>query len=123
MERAVPILPADDLAVAKAFYVERLGFTISFEASVDGHSGLLGVARGSIALTLDCPMSGHGRQACVALEVADADACGRRATNRGGRGPSTWSTRSATPCSSSVRRRRPDHLGSSRGGRGPRRGV
>jgi uncharacterized glyoxalase superfamily protein PhnB len=25
-------------------------------------------------LTLDCPMSGHGREACVSLEVEDADA-------------------------------------------------
>ncbi len=74
MERAVPILPADDLVVAKAFYLERLGFTLLFEASDDGRSGLLGLARGTIRLTLDCPMAGHGRQACVALEVADADA-------------------------------------------------
>ena len=74
MERAVPILPADDLVVAKAFYLERLGFTLLFEASDDGRSGLLGLARGTIRLTIDSPMAGHGRQACVALEVADADA-------------------------------------------------
>jgi catechol 2,3-dioxygenase-like lactoylglutathione lyase family enzyme len=74
MEIAVPILPADDLATARAFYVDRLGFTVTFEASVDGHTGLLGIARGTIRLTLDCPMDGHGRAACVALEVADADA-------------------------------------------------
>lgn len=77
MERAVPILPTDDLAVARAFYVDRLGFRVTFAASADGHVGLLGVARGGIALTLDCPMAGHGRHACVALEVADADACYR----------------------------------------------
>ncbi len=74
MERAVPVLPADDLRVAKAFYVDRLGFTIRFEASDDGRQGLLGLERGSICLTLDCPMSGHGRDACVSLEVDDADA-------------------------------------------------
>ena len=74
MECAVPILPADDLAVARAFYVDRLGFAVTFEASEDGHNGLLGLARGTIRLTLDCPMPGHGRDACVALEVADADA-------------------------------------------------
>ncbi len=73
MERAVPVLPVDDLRVAREFYVDRLGFSATFEASDDGRTGLLGVARGGIALTLDCPMEGHGRHACVSLEVADAD--------------------------------------------------
>jgi catechol 2,3-dioxygenase-like lactoylglutathione lyase family enzyme len=35
MERAVPILPTDDLAAAKAFYVDGLGFRVTFEASED----------------------------------------------------------------------------------------
>lgn len=74
MERAVPILPADDLAVARDFYVTKLGFQVAWEASDDGRTGLLGVARGAIQLTLDCPMDGHGRNACVSLEVDDADA-------------------------------------------------
>ena len=74
MERAIPILPADDLRVAKAFYVDALGFDVRFEATDDGVTGLLGVARGGICLTLDCPMSGHGRDACVSLEVDSADA-------------------------------------------------
>jgi len=73
MEKAVPIIPAEDLAVAKAFYVERLGFDVSFEITDDGHSGLLGIKRGTIEITLDCPMAGHGRNACVALQVDDAD--------------------------------------------------
>lgn len=73
MERAVPILPVDDLAVAKEFYVQQLGFEVSFEATEDGRSGLLGVRRGPIALTLDSAMSGHGRDACVSLEVESAD--------------------------------------------------
>lgn len=73
MERAVPVLPADDLAVAKKFYVGGLGFEVTFEASADGKSGLLGVRRGSIAITLDSPMDGHGRNACVSLEVDSAD--------------------------------------------------
>lgn len=73
MERAVPVLPADDLRVAKAFYVDRLGFTIRFEATADGKDGLLGVARGDIWLTFDCPMPGHGRDACVSLQVESAD--------------------------------------------------
>lgn len=73
MERAIPVLPAGDLRVAKEFYVDRLGFGIRFEATEDGKEGLLGVERGSIVLTLDCPMSGHGREACVSLEVDDAD--------------------------------------------------
>lgn len=73
MERAVPILPAEDLAIAKSFYVDRLGFGVTFEVSDDGHSGLLGIARGAIEMTLDSPMKGHGRNACVALHVDDTD--------------------------------------------------
>jgi catechol 2,3-dioxygenase-like lactoylglutathione lyase family enzyme len=74
MERATPILPAEDLAAAKAFYVGELGFHVAFEASEDGRTGLLGLERGTIQLTLDSPMLGHGRNACVALHVDDADA-------------------------------------------------
>ncbi len=74
MEKAVPILPGDDLRVAKDFYVSRLGFRIAFEASEDGKNGLLGLERGTITLTIDCPMSGHGREACVSLQVDSADA-------------------------------------------------
>lgn len=74
MERAIPILPVEDLATAKAFYVNKLGFRVNFEASQDGRSGLLGIERGTIQITLDCPMHGHGRNACVALQVDDADA-------------------------------------------------
>jgi catechol 2,3-dioxygenase-like lactoylglutathione lyase family enzyme len=74
MERAVPILPVDNLATAKAFYVDKLGFHTTFEVSHDSGSGLLGIERGNIQITLDCPMSGHGRNACVALQVDDADA-------------------------------------------------
>ena len=43
MERAIPNLPADDLSVAKEFYVSRLGFKVRFEATEDGRVGLLGV--------------------------------------------------------------------------------
>ena len=74
MERAVPVLPADDLKRAKEFYVDQLGFTVSWEASEDGTNGLLGVERGGISITLDSPMSGHGRDACVSLMVESADA-------------------------------------------------
>jgi catechol 2,3-dioxygenase-like lactoylglutathione lyase family enzyme len=73
MERAIPLLPADDLARARAFYVDALGFAVLFDTSVDGRTGLLGLERGTIRLTIDCPMEGHGRNACVALEVEDAD--------------------------------------------------
>ncbi len=72
-ERAVPILPADDLAVARQFYVDALGFEVTFEATSDGKTGLLGLRRGSLYLTLDCPMAGHGREACVSLLVDSAD--------------------------------------------------
>jgi catechol 2,3-dioxygenase-like lactoylglutathione lyase family enzyme len=74
MERAIPILPTEDLMAAKAFYVDGLGFRVIWEASEDGRTGLLGIERGTIRITLDCPMSGHGRNACVGLEVDDADA-------------------------------------------------
>lgn len=74
MERAIPILPAEDLAVAKAFYVDGLGFRVTSEASEDGRAGLLGLERGTIQLTLDSPMEGHGRNACVSLQGDDADA-------------------------------------------------
>ncbi len=74
MERAIPILPADNLADAKAFYVDKLGFRVTFEASEDGRTGLIGLKRGSIELTIDSPMDGHGRDACVSLHVDDADA-------------------------------------------------
>ena len=74
MERAIPILPTENLATAKEFYVNGLGFRVTFEASEDGRSGLLGLERGTIQLTLDSPMKGHGRDACVALQVDDADA-------------------------------------------------
>lgn len=73
MERAIPILPTEDLASAKTFYVDGLGFRVIFEASEDGHAGLLGIARGTIEITLDSSMSGHGRNACVALQVDDTD--------------------------------------------------
>lgn len=73
MERAVPILPVDDLKRAREFYVDLLGFEITFQATQDEATGLLGVRRGSIAITLDCPMAGHGRDACVSLEVENAD--------------------------------------------------
>ena len=74
MEQAVPILPVDDLEAAKTFYVEGLGFQVLYEASEDGKTGILGLARGTIRLTLDCPMAGHGRDACVSLLVNSADA-------------------------------------------------
>lgn len=73
MERAVPILPADDLGVAKQYYVDALGFDVVFEVTDDGKAGLLGVQRGTIRITLDSPMDGHGREACVSLEVESAD--------------------------------------------------
>jgi catechol 2,3-dioxygenase-like lactoylglutathione lyase family enzyme len=72
MERAVPILPADDLSIARQFYVDKLGFQVTFEDS-DGKSGIMGLVRGGIELTIDSPMSGHGRAACVSLRVDNAD--------------------------------------------------
>ncbi len=74
MERAVPNLPVDDLQVAKEFYVGRLGFSVRYEATEDGKSGVMGVQRGPFVLHLDAPMSGHGRNVVVTLEVDDTDA-------------------------------------------------
>lgn len=67
-------MPADDLRVAKDFYVGKLGFQVLFQETDDGKSGILGLARGTIQITIDSPMEGHGRNACVSLEVDDADA-------------------------------------------------
>ena len=72
MERAVPVLPADDITLARQFYVDKLGFRVAFEES-DGKSGIMGVERGTITITIDAPMAGHGRKACVSLQVDDAD--------------------------------------------------
>jgi uncharacterized glyoxalase superfamily protein PhnB len=72
-ELAVPVLPVDDLKVAKEFYVDGLGFELTFESTEDGVTGLMGVQRGAMCITLDCPMSGHGRDACVSLRVESAD--------------------------------------------------
>ena len=73
-ERVVPVLPGDDIAAARRFYVDALGFRVRFEVSEDGKNGLLGLERGPLYLTIDCPMSGHGRDACASIEVRDADA-------------------------------------------------
>ena len=73
LERAIPILPGDDLAAAKDFYVDKLGFTVQYEATRDGRNGIMGLERGTIELTIDCPMSGHGRNACASLRVNSAD--------------------------------------------------
>ena len=81
MERAVPVLPADDLSIARDFYA-KLGFAVTFEATDDGKSGIMGLERGSIVLTIDAPMSGHGRDACVSLHVDDADAYYREWSSR-----------------------------------------
>jgi hypothetical protein len=72
-ERAIPILPAEGLAVAKTFYVDRLGFKVTFKASEDGTFRIAEIALGTMEMTLDSPMNGHGRNACVALQVDDAD--------------------------------------------------
>ena len=74
MDRAVPVLPGDSVSVAKDFYAGTLGFTVRFEATEDGKDGIIGFERGSICITVDCPMDGHGRNACVSLEVGSADA-------------------------------------------------
>ena len=72
MERAIPILPADDLA-AEGLHVDGLGFRVTLEHR-ETVARAAGLQRRTIELTLDCPMDGHGRNACVSLHVTDADA-------------------------------------------------
>lgn len=74
MSIAVPNLPASDLGVAKQFYVDLLGFKVVFEATDDGHTGIIGLERDGMRINVDAPMDGHGRQACVSLEVDEFDA-------------------------------------------------
>jgi catechol 2,3-dioxygenase-like lactoylglutathione lyase family enzyme len=74
MIRVTPILPTDNLRISKAFYVDKLGFSLRFEYTEDGEQGLVGIERGNVHITLDCPMEGHGREACVSIEVEDTDA-------------------------------------------------
>ena len=71
---ARPVLHVASVEASLRFYVDRLGFVVRFEHRGEGKDGLLGVERGAIWLTLDCPMTGHGREACVSLMVDDADA-------------------------------------------------
>jgi catechol 2,3-dioxygenase-like lactoylglutathione lyase family enzyme len=83
MERAVPILPGDDVNTAKKFYVDGLGFNVAWEwSSPDGNGGLVGLERNGIELTIDCPMTGHGRDACVSIRVENADAYYQEWNNR-----------------------------------------
>jgi catechol 2,3-dioxygenase-like lactoylglutathione lyase family enzyme len=76
MGRAIPILPIADVDEAKRFYGGVLGFRVVFEAHYpwepSGETNL-GMERGAMRLHLDCPMPGHGRDACACLEVEDAD--------------------------------------------------
>lgn len=63
MELAVPVIPADDVSEAKQFYVNKLGFQLTFETKSEGTRGMIGVKRGSMEITIDAPMDGHGRRA------------------------------------------------------------
>lgn len=56
VERAIPILPADDLGLAKDFYAGKLGFSVLFEASEGGKEGIRGLERRTIRITIDGPM-------------------------------------------------------------------
>lgn len=73
MEQAIAVLPGDSVTVARKFYADALGFDVAWEASANGVDGLIGFKRGGMELTVDCPMSGHGRNACISLRVSDAD--------------------------------------------------
>ena len=73
-ERAIPVLPMDDPQKAREFYVVGLGFREVFEGHYGSNGTIIGLERGGLRIHLDCPMPGHGREACVCLEVLDADA-------------------------------------------------
>lgn len=53
LEHAAPVLPGDDLALAKDFYVGKLGFTVRVETTEDGKNEIMGLERGTIELTID----------------------------------------------------------------------
>ena len=59
MERAIPILPTDDFADAKAFYVDRLEFRITFQPPKTVILGYSAFSGGTIEMTRDSPMSEH----------------------------------------------------------------
>jgi hypothetical protein len=63
MERAVPVLPGDDISVAKDFYVDGLGFQVSFEMTDDGKSGLSAssAAQSHSRSIVPCPDMGETR--------------------------------------------------------------
>jgi catechol 2,3-dioxygenase-like lactoylglutathione lyase family enzyme len=73
MSVAVPNLPSSDLAISEQFYVMKLGFTVIFRFSEDGHAGIVGLERDGMRINIDSPMDGHGRNACVSLEVDNVD--------------------------------------------------
>ncbi len=73
MALAIPNLPSSNLSIAKAFYVGRLGFQVFFEETDNGITGIVGLERDGMRINIDAPMSGHGRQVCVSLEVEDID--------------------------------------------------
>ncbi|MCG9895011.1 MAG: VOC family protein [Fimbriimonadaceae bacterium] len=74
MNRAVANLPSLDLVVARRFYCDLLGFQVIFDTSEGGREGLVGLERDGMRINIDAPMDGHGRQACVSLEVDDVAA-------------------------------------------------
>jgi hypothetical protein len=110
MEPAIPILPAEDLATAKAFYVNGLGFRVTFEASEDGRPGLLGIERGTIQMTLESdegsrpetPVQRSRWTTSMPATVSGARRwtfCELRKMRCGARVRSTCSTHPATPSS------------------------
>ena len=73
-EQAIPVFPMDDPTKARSFYVDGLGFRELFAGHYGSDGTILGFERGGLRINLDCPMPGHGREACACLEVLDTDA-------------------------------------------------
>ena len=68
MERAIPLLPVEDLDIAKEFYVQRLGFGVRFEHRGEGRDGLLGVERGSSEAGAVEPHAGEDQRLAAAAD-------------------------------------------------------
>jgi catechol 2,3-dioxygenase-like lactoylglutathione lyase family enzyme len=64
MELAVPVIPADDISQMKRFYIDKLGFQLTFETESDGTRGMIGVKRGSMEISRATSIGARARSAC-----------------------------------------------------------
>ncbi len=83
MEKVVPVLQIDDSDDAKAFYVDKLGFTLDFEWRHEpGFPVFMGVKRGDLYLHLSEHGKGHpGTE--IYVFVDDVEAWRKRCDDHG----------------------------------------